>query len=322
MHNRRSVLGLAGAAAVIAACSRPGTLGASGGKAVIPHVFGETTVPAPPVRVVSAGLTEQDDLLAVGVIPIAVTDWFGDQPSAVWPWAQPRLGTAAPAVLNLDNGIQVERIAALKPDLIIAVNAGLDADTYTKLSAIAPTIAQSGRDAFFEPWKEQARAVARAVFKSDEMARQIEAVEDRLRSAGQTHSVLKDRTAVLLSGEVSGDTFTATVDGWRTEFLTAMGLRIPDGLRALAGSDGHAAIPRRDLAAALQGADVLIWTTESEGAAAAVLADPTVATLRATSLHRNVFTGKDLAAAIAFGSPLSYPVVAEQLPPMLDRALS
>ena len=46
------------------------------------------------------------------------------------------------------------------------------------------------------------------------------------------------------------------------------------------------------------------------------------ATLRATGQDRNVFTGEDLAGAIAFASPLSYPVVAEQLPPMLARALS
>ena len=115
-----------------------------GGSVTVKHAFGETTVPAPPTRVVSAGFTEQDGLLAVGVVPIAVTDWFGGQPFGVWPWAQPKLGAAQPVVLNLDNGIQVDQIAALKPDLIVATNAGLDADTYKKLSAIAPTIAQSG----------------------------------------------------------------------------------------------------------------------------------------------------------------------------------
>ena len=56
--------------------------------------FGQTTIKQPPKRVVSAGYTEQDDLLAVGVVPIAVTNWFGDQPFAVWPWAQPKLGAA------------------------------------------------------------------------------------------------------------------------------------------------------------------------------------------------------------------------------------
>ena len=31
------------------------------------------------------GLTEQDIVLALGQVPIATTEWYGDQPSAVWP---------------------------------------------------------------------------------------------------------------------------------------------------------------------------------------------------------------------------------------------
>ena len=148
---------------------KPGEV-AEDGSVTVKHVFGETKIPAPPKRVVSAGFTEQDDLLAVGVVPIAVTDWFGGEPFGVWPWAQPKLGGAQPVVLNLADGIQVDQIASLKPDLIVATNAGLDQDTYTKLSAIAPTIAQSGQDAFFEPWKDQATTIGQAVFKHDDMA--------------------------------------------------------------------------------------------------------------------------------------------------------
>jgi len=81
-------------------------------------------------------------------------------------------------------------------------------------------------------------------------------------------------------------------------------------------------IPRDKMATALDSADVLIWTTESDDEQAALLADPDVAKLRATVQKRNVFTGKDLSGAIAFASPLSYPVVADQLPPMISKALA
>ena len=226
--NRRQFLGAAGAAAVwpaaVAGCT-PGEAGrSSAGGVTITHAFGDTTVPAPPTRVVSAGLTDQDDLLSVGVVPVAITTWFGDQPFGVWPWAQPKLGSATPAVLNLDNGIQIDQIAMLKPDLIVAVNAGLDADTYQKLSEIAPTIAQSGDDAFFEPWRQQAAAIGAAVFKKAEMATLVEAVDAKFTAVAQANPTFKDRTAVLLDGYFTGDTITATVAGWRTEFLTAMGL--------------------------------------------------------------------------------------------------
>jgi iron complex transport system substrate-binding protein len=278
-------------------------------------------VPAPPKRVVSAGFTEQDDLLAVGVVPIAVTNWFGDQPLGVWPWAQPKLGSARPVVLNLDNGIQVDQIAALKPDLIVAVNAGLDAEAYKKLSAIAPTIAQSDGDAFFEPWKGQATTVGTAVFQGRQMAQLIAGVEAKFTEVANDNPTFKDKKAVLLAGSFFGGTLTATLPGWRTDFLTTMGFAIPDSIAAYAVDDRRAAIPHDKLADALDSADVLIWSTESDADQAALLADPAIAALVSTKDNRNVFTGKDLAGAIAFASPLSYPLVADQLPPLLSRAL-
>jgi iron complex transport system substrate-binding protein len=301
--------------ALVAACSstKPGEV-AKDGSVTVKHIFGETKIPAPPKRVVSAGFTEQDDLLAVGVVPIAVTDWFGGEPFGVWPWAQPKLGGAQPVVLNLNDGIQVDQIAALKPDLIVATNAGLDQDTYTKLSAIAPTIAQSGPDAFFEPWKDQATAIGQAVFKADDMASLIAGIDEKFTTAGKNNPQFAGRKVLLLGGTFYQDSVRVTAPGWRTDFLTNMGFTVPD--------TGGELVPRNKMAAVLDGADVLIWKTESDEEQAALLADPGVAKLQATVAKRNVFTGKDLSGAIAFASPLSYPMVADQLPRMLARVLA
>ena len=281
------------AAAFAAACeSKPGEV-ADDGSVTVKHVFGETRVPAPPKRVVSAGLTGQDDLLAVGVVPIAVTDWFGAEPFGVWPWAQPKLGGAQPVVLNLADGVPVDQITSLRPDLIIATNAGLDRETYNRLTAVAPTIAQSGQDAFFEPWKVQAGAVGQAVFKHDEMQALIATVDERFAAAGKNNPQVTGKKVLLLEGALGPDGPTVMSPGWRSEFLTQMGCAVADDVDS---------------------ADVLIWTTESDEQQAALLADPTI------SRRRNVFTGKELAGAIAFASPLSYPVVADQLPALIAKA--
>ncbi len=307
--------GLSIGTALVAACgsTKPGEV-AKDGSVTVKHIFGETKIPAPPKRVVSAGFTEQDDLLAVGVVPIAVTDWFGGEPFGVWPWAQPKLGGAQPVVLNLNDGIQVDQIAALKPDLIVATNAGLDQDTYTKLSAIAPTIAQSGPDAFFEPWKDQATAIGQAVFKAEDMASLIAGVDEKFTTAGKNNPQFAGRKVLLLGGTFYQDSVRVTAPGWRTDFLTNMGFTVPD--------TGGGLVPRDKMAAVLDGADVLIWKTESDEEQAALLADPGVAKLQATVAKRNIFTGKDLSGAIAFASPLSYPMVADQLPRMLARVLA
>jgi iron complex transport system substrate-binding protein len=266
--------------------------------------------------VISAGYTGQDDLLALGVVPIAVTNWFGDQPFAVWPWAQPRLGNAKPVVLNLDNGIQVKEIAGLKPDLIVATDAGVDADTYQKLAAIAPTVPQSDGYAFFEPWKDQATAIGRAVFQADQMKSLIGDIDQRFAGIAEKNPPFKGRTVLLLQGTLFQGNAVATT-GWHTEFLTQMGLVIADSVNPFAVDEQRAFVPRDKIKLVLGTADVLIWTTDSEDDHKALLADPDVAALQA----RSIFTTKDQAGAIAFASPLSYPLVADQLPPLIANVL-
>jgi iron complex transport system substrate-binding protein len=314
---------VAGAAGLLiaTACATKKPSNGSPSTVTVKHFFGETTIQAPPKRVVSAGFTEQDDLLAVGVVPIAVTNWWGDQPFAVWPWAQPKLGQAQPAVLSLDNGLDFDKIAALKPDLIVATNAGVDKDSYNRLSGIAPTIPQSDDHPFFGPWKVQAAAIGQALFQADQMKSLISDVNNKFTDAANANPQFKDRKAVLLQGSVYRDNMVAML-GWRTDFLTQLGFALPDDIKQFGVDDSRAHIPRDKAVDALGVADVLIWTTQSDDEQARLVADPTFLQLRSTIQKRNVFTGKDLAGAIGFSSPLSLPLVAAQLPPMLAKVVS
>lgn len=312
----------AGLALTTVACGsdKPGAV-AGDGSVTVKHAFGETKIPSAPKRVVSAGLTEQDDLLAVGVVPIAITDWFGGEPFGTWPWALPKLGAAQPVVLNLVNGVDVDQIASLKPDLIVATNAGLDQDTYTKLSAIAPTIAQSGQAAFFEPWKDQATTIGQAVFKFDEMTKLVADIDAKFTEVGKNNPSFAGKKVVVVSATSYHDEYDVTPPGWRTEFLTQMGFAMPDAVNTFV-KDDRAQVPRDKLASVLDTADVVVWKTESDEEQAALLADPTFTTLKSTTSGRNVFTGKELAGALAFSSVLSYPVVADRLPQMISKVLT
>jgi iron complex transport system substrate-binding protein len=319
--NRRGFLRVGATASllVMAGCSSEKSTPAAtggGGPVTITHIFGETSIAEPPKRVVSAGFTGQDDLLALGIVPVAVTNWFGDQPFGVWPWAQPKLGQAKPVVLNLDNGIQFNQISGLKPDLIVATDAGLDQDTYQKLAAIAPTLAQSDPDAFFEPWKDQAKAIGQAVFQSGQIASLISGVDKGFAAVADKYQQFKNKRVLLLQGRLHDDNVVATT-GWQTDFLTQMGLAVPDSLAALAVDPQRAFIPRDKIKSVLGDAELLIWTTESDKDQAELLANPDVAAHRS----RSVFTTKDQAGAIAYASPLSYPLVADQLPALIANIL-
>src|SRR3954453_15016280 len=72
-----------GGAAPAAAAPAPATGGAAGAFPVsIEHDFGTTRIPAEPERVVSLGYIDQDPILALDVVPVAIREFTGNQPSA------------------------------------------------------------------------------------------------------------------------------------------------------------------------------------------------------------------------------------------------
>lgn len=291
------------------------------GTAFIKHAFGTTEVKAPPKRIISAGYTGHDYLLALGIVPVAVTEWYGGFPFATWPWATERLGGATPEVLTLTDGLMIDKIASLKPDLIVAADAGLDQDTYTRLSGIAPTIAQSGKYAFFEPWKDQAKAIGQAVFKPAEMDAVVKAVDNKFSSAASAHTGFKDKKAIYLQGELLDGQAIAFRSGPRTGFLSGLGLITPPELETYAKGDQLAHLAADRLSTVLAEADVLLWGTESDEQIAALKADPVITTLGPSLLDRSIFTSKELGGAINSSSPLSLTYVVDNLVPQLARIL-
>ncbi|MFC7958354.1 iron-siderophore ABC transporter substrate-binding protein [Rhodococcoides kroppenstedtii] len=322
---RRSRLLVAVAAAallVLTGCSS-GDDGDAVGETTVTHAFGDTVVPANPQRVVSVGLTEQDTLLALGIVPVGVTEWYGDQPYATWPWAQDLLGDATPEVLSQVDGIQFEKVSALEPDLIIGTNAGMSADDYARLSAIAPTVAHSDPDSpYFEPWDQQVRTIGAAVGKPDEADALVRGVEDRYRDAAAQHPEFADTKAVFLQNAFYDGNAIAYQDGLSTDFLTSLGFTIPDEVDAfVTAQDAQAYIPLENLSV-LDAADVLIWGTEDTDDRTALEADPVYASLQEVRENRVVFTDGVVAGAIYFTSPLSLPYLLDALVPALSSTLA
>ena len=153
-----------------AGCGGGGETGdakASGGPRTIDHKYGSTEVSGAPERVVTVGFTDGDPMLALGVAPVAVREWFGKQPQAIWPWARDKLGDAKPEVLPATE-LNFEQIAALEPDLIVGVSSGMSGEDYGTLSEIAPTLAQP--EEFVDcggPWQDQTRLIGRALARKN-----------------------------------------------------------------------------------------------------------------------------------------------------------
>ncbi|MFD6139502.1 ABC transporter substrate-binding protein [Promicromonospora sp. NPDC060271] len=288
----------------------------------VEHQFGETTIEAEPQRVVVVGLTEQDILLELGVTPVATTEWYGEQPYAVWPWAVDLLGDAEPEVLTTTDGFEYEKIASLRPDLIVGTNAGLEQDTYDKLSEIAPTVASvEGSEPYFSSWQEQTRVVAAAVGRSAEGEDLIDGVEAAYVEAAAAHPEFADLTATFSQGAAWEGNLWVYPEGLNTDFLTDLGFTITPGLEEYAPEEGVQAQISAENTGLLE-ADVVVFATEEPDAIDGLLDFGTLSTLPAVEENRAIYTDGELAGAIYFLTPLSQKHVLEELLPRLESAVA
>lgn len=110
-------------------------LTASAGADEIEHAMGTTDVPENPQRIVVLTNEGTEALLALGITPVgAARSWTGD------PWYDHIADAMDGAVdLGTENGINLELVASLEPDLILG-NKQRHEEVYPQLSAIAPTV--------------------------------------------------------------------------------------------------------------------------------------------------------------------------------------
>ncbi len=288
----------------------------------VEHALGTTEITAQPERVVTVGVTEQDAVLALGIAPVGVTEWYGELPYATWPWATDELGDAQPVVLHNVDGFDYEGIAALDPDLIIGTNAGIDEASYELLSQIAPTIAHpAGAPLYFSRWDDQSRLIGQALGRADEMEAIIAGIDAQFAEAAAAHPEFAGQQIVFLQNAFYDGSAIAYQDGLSTEFLTDLGFTIPAELDQFATPEGQAYIPLEQLGV-LDVADVLLWATESPGDRAALEEEPLYNALVPVQEGRQVFTDGVTAGAIYFTSVLSLPFVLEQLVPALESVVA
>ena len=288
----------------------------------VDHKFGTTTVPAKPRRIVVVGLTEQDTVLALGYKPIATTEWYGDQPYAVWPWARSALGDSEPTVLHNDDGFEFEKIAALRPDLILGVNSGMKRGDYEKLTRLAPTIAAAkGSTEYFSPWDEQVELIAAALGVPRKGRALIEGIEDDYARVAAAHPEFRGKTATFSQNGFYSGLIYVYPDGLNTDFLTMLGFEINPKLTPLVENPGEQVGISEERMDVLE-ADVIVFATEKPSDLAALRKVPTFEKLAAVAEHRAVYTDATLAGALYFISPLSLPYVLERLTPQLKAAVA
>jgi iron complex transport system substrate-binding protein len=315
---RRLLIGFAAAVLIAGCASGAAPQAAAPATITVPHKFGETMVPTQPQRVVSLGYTEQDAILAFGVVPVAVRYAFGPRDDAIFPWADAAAGDARPEILPREE-IDFEKIAALQPDLIMAVTAGLDQQQYDTLSRIAPTVVQPAEYVDFgTPWQVQTRVTGQALGRPERAEELVAQVEARFAEVKAAHPELAGRTLALSGPMYEGAYPFHATDDTRTRFFGALGMVVPPELDAAAGDSFYGTVSREN--ASMLNADVLIWQAGSPQERAEIESDPILGALPVVREGRALFMDGTDYDALQFSSALSLPYLLDQFVPRLSAA--
>ncbi|MGI5373166.1 ABC transporter substrate-binding protein [Streptomyces sp. CA-251387] len=142
----------------------------------IEHAMGETVIKSQPKRVVVLDVGELDNVVSLGIKPVglAPTEGSPELPSYL------KKDAGTPSNVGTINNLNLEAIAALKPDLILGSQLRA-ADKYDELSKIAPTVF-SIRPGF--TWKENYLLNAAALDKTAQAKAKLAAYDKKVDELG------------------------------------------------------------------------------------------------------------------------------------------
>lgn len=288
----------------------------------IAHKYGSTTLNKVPQRVVTLGMTDQDSFIALGTVPVATREWFGNVPGALFPWAKPLAGSAPlPKVLKFE--LDFEAIAALNPDVIVALAAALSKEEYETLSRIAPTVAQPADVADWAiSWQASTRTAGQVLGKAAEAEKLIAGVEKKFADVRKAHPAFAGKKAQVLSSWGWPSTYYAySSQDARGRLMAGLGFAPVAALDKLAGTSFGASVSRERLD--LVDLDLVIWMTSSPDEEKALRTDPAYTKLRVAREGRDFFLPENhpAYAAFNFASVLSLPYALDALASAFDKLL-
>jgi iron complex transport system substrate-binding protein len=218
----------------------------------VEHAMGTETLEKTPERVVILTNEGTEALLALGVTPVgAVQSWVGN------PWYEHIADQMKDVqVVGTESQVNVEAIAALKPDLIIG-NKMRQEEVYEQLKAIAPTVfAETLRG----DWQENFKLYAKAV-NQEEKGQEV--LDNYTNHIAELKEKLGDKTSMEVSMVrfMAGDVRIYHKDTFSGVILEQLGFARPESQNV---DDFAEKGVTKERIPAMEG-DVLFYFTYEEG---------------------------------------------------------
>ncbi|MFV0308692.1 MAG: ABC transporter substrate-binding protein [Desertimonas sp.] len=285
----------------------------------IEHGLGETTVAVAPERIVALGAPEADALLALGLTPVGIPA-NPTAPDGVYPWWNDTGFDASATTLlvsDVAGAFNLEQVAALEPDLIVAATSAMDQAAYDLYREIAPTVPfLSGP--FQDSWQEVTAMVGTTVGRPDRANAAIAAAEATIEQLRTSAPGLDGATYTFNVVPAATTVISVTdPDDVANRFFAELGLGIAPAAADLPRQPGTgAAISREQLG--LLDADVVLMFYANDDAAATLREQPVFA---ATD-GRVIELSAAQAVAVRAPSTLAIAWLLDELGPQLTDAVS
>jgi iron complex transport system substrate-binding protein len=339
----RSVAAVAIAAltlgAGLTACGQddPGNSAASTGDTAgfpvtVDHLYGSTTIKAKPQRVVALGGGDMEAAIALGVVPVAGADWFGN--TQLRGWVKSALGDRpAPKLINAYEP-KFEEIAALQPDLILYVNTVNDKKQFDTLNAIAPTIAAPAgtKNVYGVPWQDQVREIAKATGTTAAGEQVVKDTETLVTDTAKANPEFAGK--VITAGVYSANSLNAWLPSDpRMRLLTSLGFKSNPQIDAMDNGDFYVKISP-ELTPKLNADLIFMAALDGSGKLDPAIAnDKLFNALPAVKQGHIAYWGGapvintatpsgEFSSAMSIGGPLGIKHALPKLVPMLKNALS
>ncbi len=207
----------------------------------VEHAYGSTTIETEPARVVTWGWGTQDAVLALGVVPVGIPSMnYGGDDEGVLEWTREAIDAAGgemPVILGDGAGApSFEAIAALDPDVIIAVYSGLTEEEYNRLSQIAPTVVFP-ETRWTASWQDVTRVTGAALGKSAEAEQLVAETERFIADEVAKYPQIAGKSVVNLVDSGDGQVSVRRAVDPRTKLLLSFGLTATEEPE---GTDGSA----------------------------------------------------------------------------------
>lgn len=231
----------AAAGVAIAALALAGCAGQSGAAApesseaataegfplTISHMYGETTLEAPPERIATWGWGATDAVLALGVQPVAIPSAeYGGGDDLIVPWVKTAIdevGGEAPVILdNSTYELSVEELLATDPDVLIASYSGLTQDEYDAVTAAGIPVIAPEEALWATPWRDVMSITGEVLGREDDAAEVLDGIDAQVADAAAEHPEFAGTTIAFATATPDEVDVYLPVDA-RVEILEDLG---------------------------------------------------------------------------------------------------